>query len=679
MKDIINAADFDFGIIEKFPILPTGKGRRSRAKAGHKYIDCVCAFDIETTRLPDIEQAIMYIWQFQIDELVTVIGRTWDEYRTFIHNLSIHAQGEIVVYIHNASYEWQFLKTVFDFKSDDVFALDTRKVLRFKSGRIEYRCSYLQSNMNLAKFTEVFGAKHKKLPDFDYEGIRYPWTKLSEEELQYCVNDVRGLVEAIKEEMRRDGDNLYTIPLTSTGYVRRDVKQSVKDRLPHDWLSPILPDLHLYDMLLEAFRGGNTHANRYYTNEVLHNVKSWDRSSSYPDVQVNCKFPISRFAWAGPNDLRETYFRDLVNIRKRAVLLRCAFTKIALKDSFYGCPYLSISKIRNASGVAADNGRVLKANYLETTITDIDFRIVEEVYSWDGFIILEMCHSRYGKLPAAITEPTKQYYRLKTSLKGTGSDEYLYMKSKNKLNSVYGMSAQRPVRFPIIFENKVLYEDRTADRAALLEKSNRRAFQSYAWGVWVTAWARYRLHEGIRLVGDRFVYCDTDSVKYLDLGCVDWDLYNEKRKKDSIKSGAWADDKDGRRHYMGVYEFDGAYEEFKTMGAKKYCYTDASGLHLTVAGVSKKKGAEELQKHGGISAFKEGMIFREAGGTESVYNDLTEPRIIYCEGRPVELTSNIVIRPSTYTLSITTEYEQILKDAAMYRKVIIDLGLRDNI
>lgn len=676
MKDIVKATEFDYSIISRFPVLSPGKGRRSAAKKGKKYIDCVCAFDIETSRIEELEQSIMYIWQFQIDELVTVIGRTWDEYREFIKRISEEAAADIVVFIHNASYEWQFLKTVFEFLPDDVFALDNRKVLRFQSGKIEYRCSYLQSNMNLAKFTQTFNAKHQKLPDFDYDSVRYPWTELTDRELEYCVNDVRGLVEAIKEEMRRDGDNLYTIPLTSTGYVRRDVKQSVKERLPHNWLEPILPDLHLYDMLLEAFRGGNTHANRYFTNEILHNVKSCDRSSSYPDVQVNCRFPISRFSWVGQHDLRVAYFRDLMETRNRAVLLRCSFSGIRLIDRFYGCPYLSISKIRNASSVAADNGRVLQASYLETTLTDIDFRIVEDVYKWDDFKIIEMCHSRYGKLPAAITEPTKEYYRLKTSLKGSGSDEYLYMKSKNKLNSVYGMSAQRPVRFPILYQDRVLIEDRGADRQALLEKSNRHAFQSYAWGVWVTAWARYRLHEGIRLVGDSFVYCDTDSVKYLDLGGVCWDEYNNQRERDSRKNGAFAKDKNGKVHFMGVYEFDGEYYEFKTMGAKKYCYTDESGLHLTLAGVSKKKGAEELQEFGGISAFKEGTIFRKAGGTESVYNDLKEPMIIYLEGRPVELTSNIVIKPSTYTLSITTEYEQILKDAANYRKVIFDLGLR---
>ena len=56
-----------------------------------------------------------------------------------------------------------------------------------------------------------------------------------------------------------------------------------------------LPDYEIYKMLREAFRGGNTHANRYYTNYTLHNVHSADRSSSYPDVMCNCKLPISEF------------------------------------------------------------------------------------------------------------------------------------------------------------------------------------------------------------------------------------------------------------------------------------------------------------------------------------------------------------------------------------------------
>lgn len=672
MDDIVQVKDFDFNIIKRFPVAQPGSGRRTAARKGQRYMDCICAFDIETTRIQEIEQSIMYIWQFQIDRLCTVIGRTWDEYRDFVEGLNKVLKADLIVFIHNASYEFQFLKGVFELDPEKIFAMDTRKVLKFSYGRLEYRCSYLQSNMNLKKFTETFGAEHTKLSGFDYEKIRYPWTELTDQELAYCVHDVQGLVEAMKNRMEKDGDTVYTLPLTSTGYVRREVKKSVQIRLPHDWLEGILPDLEVYDALLEAFRGGNTHANRYYSGQILHHVESWDRSSSYPDVQLNCRYPVSAFQKV-PGEITQDQFNDL-RARKKALLFRAVFYDVRLRDEFYGCPYMSVSKIWHGSDIVEDNGRILSAECFECTLTDIDMLIMEDVYKWNKMCITDLWCARYGKLPKAITDPTRMFYVNKTALKGSKSDEYLYMKSKNMLNSVYGMSAQRPVRLPIKYNGLMLYEDREADRERLLEKSNRKAFQSYAWGVWVTAWARYRLHEGIRIVGtDNFVYCDTDSVKYLDRPGIDWTAYNSIRMHDSQSSRAWADDMDGVRHYMGVYEHDGSYDEFRTLGAKKYCYTDASGLHLTVAGVQKQTGAQELSRSGGIQAFKEGFVFRDAGGTESVYNDLQDPIETVIDGHKIQITSNLVIRPSTYTLSITEEYSQILKDAYMYRRVIQDL------
>ena len=44
--------------------LPAGnQGTRKKTR----YLDCVCAFDIETTRLQDIDQSVMYIWQFCVN------------------------------------------------------------------------------------------------------------------------------------------------------------------------------------------------------------------------------------------------------------------------------------------------------------------------------------------------------------------------------------------------------------------------------------------------------------------------------------------------------------------------------------------------------------------------------------------------------------------------------------
>lgn len=104
------------------------------------------------------------------------------------------------------------------------------------------------------------------------------------------------------------------------------------------------------------------------------------------------------------------------------------------------------------------------------------------------------------------------------------------------------------------------------------------------------------------------------------------------------------------------------------MGAKKYCYTHDKGgkLYTTIAGVTKRKGGAELEKYGGIKAFKPGFIFREAGGTESIYNDSPEITEYEIDGRTINITSNIVIKDSTYTLGITAEYERLLEDSKYF-------------
>lgn len=162
----------------------------------------------------------------------------------------------------------------------------------------------------------------------------------------------------------------------------------------------------------------------------------------------------------------------------------------------------------------------------------------------------------------------------------------------------------------------------------------------------------------IDVAGHDFVYCDTDSVKYL--GKISLTAYNRQRIRDSKKNGAYAYDNAGNIHYMGVFENEG-YElpnRFSTMGAKKYVLEDHDGnLHITIAGVNKKEGGKELGK---IENFKEGFIFRKAGGTESVFNDNVD-MTIEAEGRPLHITDNVVIRDSTYTLGLTADYLRILQ------------------
>lgn len=669
-RTIYNYKNLPYKEIAAAPLEKRKKGNPGGTRRGVKYKSCICAFDIETTAITN-DISIMYIWQAQIDDY-TVTGRSWKEFFRMLRRLAADLPDNVyfVFWVHNLSFEFQFLRGVYNFKPDDVFLMESRKVLRCDMlQHFEFRCSYIHSNMNLDLYLKKFGVQHLKTT-LDYSVKRYPWTRLTDDELLYCINDVRGLTEAIRIEMGHDGDNLYTIPITSTGYVRRDVKKAMR-QVKLNYIKRQLPTLEVYNLLREAFRGGNTHANRYFAGQILQNVKSKDESSAYPTQQINKKFPISEFVKV--NDTSFEHVADLIKRRGKAVLMRCRFWNIRLINRFWGCPYIPFDKVRRCVEPWKDNGRILSADYLEMTLTDIDLKIILKEYTFDSIECFDVYAARYGYLPDILVNMIESYYRLKTVLKGKdGDDAILYMKSKNKLNSIYGMSAQNPVKQAIEYKNHD-YIPAPLDIESALAEYRRKAFFPYQWGVWTTAHARKTLEDGITLVhntpGAEFVYCDTDSVKYT--GDVDFEVLNDEIRKSSEESGGYADDSGGNRHYMGVWEDDGEYKEFATLGAKKYVYRDLENkLHVTIAGVVKSKGGPELEKAGGIKAFlQRGFTFMDAGGKDIRYNDdINEYMMI--DGRRLHVTSCATITDSTYTLDITDEYDNIIEHPEQIIKML---------
>lgn len=657
---------YDYSAVGKAPVQKRRRGNPARRKNPEKYKDLFCAFDIETTNDLSINQAYMYIWQFQIEDQ-TIIGRTWDSFLEFMELLKeqLNENEKMMIYVHNLSFEFSFLKGIYEFAQEEVFAIDRRKVLKCSMmEHFEFRCSYLLTNMSLAAFTNKMGVT-KKLSgeEFDYSKIRYPWTELTERELEYCVTDVKALVEALKVYFKIESDNFYTIPYTSTGFVRRDVKRAMR-RYNHDELLSLQSDYTIFEILREAFRGGNTHCNRYYTGQILEHVSSYDRVSSYPDVQINDLFPMS--PWIREENPTADRVCRIIYKQHRAGLMRVGFTGIRLKDPLWGCPYIPKHKCRNLSRHDNDNGRILDADYLEISLTDLDFKIIMDEYDFDNITFYDFYHCRYGKLPKPLREEVQNYFKAKTELKNVEGQELYYHMAKAKLNSIYGMSVQSPVKQSIDYIDDQFIE-RNESEIELLQEHNKRAFLVYAWGIWTTAHARYQLEIAIKKAGNSFVYCDTDSVKLIDDGSVSFNDYNEQRKKSSIKNGGVAVDLTGKKYYLGLYDYEGTYKLFSSMGAKKYCYVDSNDeLHITIAGVGKAKGAKELAEHDGIYSFKEGFTFYKAGGTESVYNDDPEIKELKVGDNTVKITSNVLIKDSTYTLGITGEYRKIILNPAIW-------------
>ena len=229
-----------------------------------------------------------------------------------------------------------------------------------------------------------------------------------------------------------------------------------------------------------------------------------------------------------------------------------------------------------------------------------------------------------------------------------------------------------PLRLRILYAGGEFKTDDSKAEPDILEGAGKHPYKLYQWGVWVTAHARAQLQAGLDLVGsDNVVYCDTDSVKYI--GDCGWTAYNDQRREMAIQEGCFADDKNGHRYYMGTFDEDDSYKFFRTWGAKKYAYSETGeDVHITVAGVPKSSGAEELKRKGGLEVFKPGFVFSDINKLEAVYNDENLGKRVI-DGRKLNITKNIVLRPTTYSLSITDEYSALLDNSvevlALYGKI----------
>ena len=646
---------------------------KKRSNKG-EYLSIFATFDIETSTFEYGVKAsgeanyisIMYQWQMALSSNFVVFGRTWDDFVLFINKLKKHfnltKNKKMVVYVHNLSFEYQFLKDIIRF--DDIFATAPHKVIKAINDCFEYRCSYILSNMSLNKFLANENTLLQKgVDDLDYKVFRDSATILTPLENGYCYNDVAGLYEALEIKMKSENDTLLTIPLTSTGYVRRDVRKAccVNKYYHKKYIEEMAIDEYHYKLLKEAFRGGNTASNVKYVNKIVNNVISYDFSSSYPARMLVDYYPMSKWkvVLIDNKAVFEHYLRDY------CVLMRVAFEDFRIKENV-AIPYVAISKSIVPYGEQKDvyNGRVVSASYIQMTITEIDLEIIRKQYNFKSLTLVDNVISvaKRGLLPLELRQKVREYFVNKTQLKGV--DYYFYMKNKALLNAIYGMCVT-DICFKHYEEKNGVWreiEDKTLTECLDDYYNDYKSFLQYSWGVWITCHARKGLQDMIDLFNDYTLYVDTDSVKVQMSQEKAEKLINSLNEKwlsraEKSEVSLKATDKKGVEHCLGVAEFDGKYKHFKTLGAKKYAYIEEdNSLHITIAGVPKEDGAEYLKKYG-LKAFSKGFVF------ENIKNALQYNEglgVISYNGKKYNISSNIAIYSVDYTTDFTFDIENIL-------------------
>ena len=575
-----------------------------------EYINLVASFDIETSSFYEKKEkrAIMYAYGLGIDGKVK-IGRTWEEFISDLEVIKKHynisLKKRLIIYVHNLSFEFQFMRK--RFKWNKVFALDTREVCyALTDSGFEFRCSYILSNSSLANLSnQLTKFKIKKLVgDLDYSKIRNSKTPMSDKELHYLLNDCLVVMAYIYEQVENEKSIIY-LPLTNTGFVRNYCKKhtiSVKENYKYRGLIKRLKlTEETYLMLQNAFMGGFTHASHLWSMGICKNVSSYDLTSSYPTVLCSEKFPM------GKGYKINIYSREgLFNLmEKYCVLLDVTYFDI--KEDFTFDHYISESKCFEKENLVLDNGRVVSADKIRIILTDIDFKIIEKTYKYKEFKVNSCYIFKKEYLPKEFISCILDFYEKKTTLKEVEGKEVEYMRSKNQINSLYGMCVTNPCRDEILYEDDE-WGEVAPDVKKTLEKYNtsKSRFLFYAWGIWCTAYARNNLWKAIYNLKNDYIYSDTDSVKIFNID--EHKEFFEEYNKDIInKLSACLSfyslplekihpkNSKGEEKYLGVWDYEGSYDMFKTLGAKRYMMSQGDDLKITIAGVNKKTGVEYLK------------------------------------------------------------------------------------
>ena len=651
------------------------------------YYNIPCAFDIETTSFYDNNEKVglMYIWQFGIDGRV-FMGRNWNEFTELLDKLrnefDINIENRLVIYVHNLAFEFQFIRKLFRWYN--VFSIDSRKpIYATTCYGFEFRCSYLLSGYSLAKVGDNLTKYkcEKMVGDLDYSLKRHNKTPLTNDELKYCFNDITVVMCYILERIEIDG-NITKIPLTKTGYVRNycrnmclyenksHKKGGKKFKTYHEMIKSLSIEVDEYKQLKRAFMGGFTHSNAINTNVVLNDVKSFDFTSSYPYCMISEMYPMSKGQII---EVNENTFEKYLNLY--CCVFDIQFTNLLPKVNYEN--YISYSKCFKCVNPVINNGRVVCCDLLWTTITNVDYDIIKRCYSWEGVKVANFRIYQKGYLPTQFVKSIIKLYQDKTQLKGVEGKEVEYMQSKEMLNSCYGMCVTDIARDEFVYNNDNWETIKPTNEKLQeeLEKYNKskKRFLFYVWGIFVTAYARRNLFTGIFEFGNDYIYSDTDSIKVINYNNhMEYiNKYNELTQRKLQKacdyhginmSELQPKTIKGDTKLLGIWDNDGIYDNFKTLGAKRYMYKQGNDYHITIAGTSKHLGSEYIKSlNNPFNAFNDGLIIppQFTGKLTHTYVDeIKQGVIIDYRGNAVDYTalSGVHLEQCEYNLGLASNY-----------------------
>lgn len=335
----------------------------------HRIPTEILALDTENANSDsNIEEKHTFLWAIQMGginetlESGTWLYSSWEDVfanlrqrlQPFYSNMKHKEYPNIIIYVHNLSHDWSHLKPyiVENFTWGPIDE-DTRKLpseinvynmvstktessiysikMRLKgcTGIIEFRDSSKILKGSLKNLALSYNTETKKLDESEsfYRKERtLPYT-LTEEEKQYCYQDIRVILECLYKHIERDDKNFFK-SLSAASYAKNTMLDAIYGGTRESKLKryrrtyPKLSDEE-NNFVSKAYQGGLAFtAPQYNGKDIRKIVDHYDAHQHYPSCASNFPMPYGKGVFkTGKPEFREDKFQIMkLNIKYDAVI-----------------------------------------------------------------------------------------------------------------------------------------------------------------------------------------------------------------------------------------------------------------------------------------------------------------------------------------------------------------------
>lgn len=578
----------------------------------------------------DAIKSFVWIWQFSFGHHVFLCSE-FKLFERFILELdsivySIGQDVQLIVWDANLNFEYSFFKPLLEEHITDIFARSKSDILSISVGNVVLReCLGVFGN-SLAKVAKNYTKTQKLVGDLDYDKIRIPAvTPITEEELQYCINDV-----VILSELSYVAHDMYTrngmmIPMTQTGIVRNAITKAyapckkIKEMIYEHNKKLIGDELEYENFRAMLYSGGLTHSNYKYVGKKIGKCEG----SDYPDAEVlaydlTSAYPwaLSSFSYPAGELVHNTYLVNTYSSEEVLEMLGSGETYphwivlMRFKDveSYTGHSTVSKDKCTYHNAVI-DNGRIASAEYMEIWLNEIDYMNFNAIYDYAEYEVLDLYgFTKSSRVPANILAVMYDWYKKKTILKPLTKEEHKndkdyednckeYVRLKQLINSIYGMFVTKLYKRSLSWNSK---QKDIEENVENWDEYNNTLFNPW-WGYYCTSFVRNRLIQMIHVFPDNIIQYDTDSIYVIinneeekqkiqeAVDFINADIYETVVQNVNIKE-CWD---------LGQWDVDGYYPNgFICLGSKRYAGIHEDGsVKITFAGANKDDLKEQAEKN----------------------------------------------------------------------------------